>query len=72
MSETFTKEEPDEKYARIRRCIEAMMNGATPIKCSCGVTHFQMREELRNHKAMKCHNCEAWFDLLGPLEESDV
>lgn len=65
------KETLDEKYVRRRRAIEAMMNGATPIKCKCGVTHFEMPEEMRGI-IKKCGNCGRHFDMLGPRVDKDV
>ncbi len=65
------KETLDEKYVRRRRAIEAMMNGAIPIKCKCGVTHFEMPEEMRGI-IKKCGSCSRHFDMLGPRVDKDV
>lgn len=65
------KETISEKYHRAKRVAEAINRGAVLIKCKCGVTHFEMPEEM--HGIVKrCGNCGRYFDMLGPRVDKDV
>lgn len=65
------KETISEKYLRARRVADAINSGAVPIKCKCGVTHFEKPEEMRGI-IKRCGNCGRHFDMLGPREDKDV
>lgn len=60
-----------EDYLRAKRVADAINAGAIPIKCSCGVTHFEIPDKMRGI-VKQCGNCGKYFDLLGPRRDKDV